>query len=109
MTLGDSLPQINLGVQGGTQRGSHKGSGSNPDALQGTNRGSGPAMEESENDVGNLEQLLLYADKHYLVGKLPLGDHLGKVQHGVEEYHQSYVDDILRLHINSMSTLTLAR
>ncbi|GFU00170.1 hypothetical protein TNCV_801521 [Trichonephila clavipes] len=26
-------------------------------ALQGTNRGSGPAMEESENDVGSLEQL----------------------------------------------------
>ncbi|GFX60963.1 uncharacterized protein TNCV_1897231 [Trichonephila clavipes] len=56
-------------------------------ALQGTNRGSGPAMEESENDVGILEQLLLYADKHYLAGKLPLGDHLGKVLHGVEEYH----------------------
>ncbi|GFV74700.1 15-hydroxyprostaglandin dehydrogenase [Trichonephila clavipes] len=36
-------------------------------ALQGTNRGSGPAMEESENDVGSLEQLLLYADQHYLV------------------------------------------
>ncbi|GFY28837.1 uncharacterized protein TNCV_4719701 [Trichonephila clavipes] len=28
-------------------------------ALQGKNRGSGPAMEESENDVGRLEQLLL--------------------------------------------------
>ncbi|GFY27976.1 hypothetical protein TNCV_4563291 [Trichonephila clavipes] len=26
-------------------------------ALQGTNRGSGPAMEESQNDVGSLEQL----------------------------------------------------
>ncbi|GFW87239.1 hypothetical protein TNCV_5125911 [Trichonephila clavipes] len=47
-------------------------------ALQGTNRGSGPAMEESENDVESLEQLLLYADEHYLAGKLPLGDHLGK-------------------------------
>ncbi|GFT81333.1 15-hydroxyprostaglandin dehydrogenase [Trichonephila clavipes] len=47
-------------------------------ALQGTNRGSGPAMEESEKDVGCLEQLLLYADEHYLAGKLPLGDHLGK-------------------------------
>ncbi|GFW53562.1 uncharacterized protein TNCV_4814681 [Trichonephila clavipes] len=47
-------------------------------ALQGTNRGSGPAMEESENDVGSLEQLFLYADEHYLAGKLPLGDHLGK-------------------------------
>ncbi|GFT41970.1 15-hydroxyprostaglandin dehydrogenase [Trichonephila clavipes] len=29
-------------------------------ALQGTNRGSGPAMEECENDVGSLKQLLLY-------------------------------------------------
>ncbi|GFX70384.1 uncharacterized protein TNCV_249061 [Trichonephila clavipes] len=60
-------------------------------ALQGTNRGSGPAMEESENDVGSLEQLLLYADEHYLAGKLPLGDHLGKVPHGVEEFHQRNV------------------
>ncbi|GFV79360.1 uncharacterized protein TNCV_1903321 [Trichonephila clavipes] len=47
-------------------------------ALQGTNRGSGPAMEDNENDVGSLEQLLLYADEHYLARKLPLGDHLGK-------------------------------
>ncbi|GFW61075.1 uncharacterized protein TNCV_4872851 [Trichonephila clavipes] len=45
-------------------------------------------MEESKNDVGCLEQLLLYADEHYLAGKLPLGDHLGKVLHWVEEYHQ---------------------
>ncbi|GFW18213.1 uncharacterized protein TNCV_4007521 [Trichonephila clavipes] len=51
-------------------------------ALQGTNRGSRPAMEESKNDVGSLEQLLLYADEHYLAGKLPLGDHLGKVYMG---------------------------
>ncbi|GFT33055.1 15-hydroxyprostaglandin dehydrogenase [Trichonephila clavipes] len=51
-------------------------------ALQGTNWGSGPAMEESENDLGSLEQLLLYADEHYLAGKLPLGDHLGKGVHG---------------------------
>ncbi|GFX76494.1 15-hydroxyprostaglandin dehydrogenase [Trichonephila clavipes] len=57
-------------------------------ALQGTNRGSGPVIQEFENDVGRLEQLLLYADEHYLAGKLPLGDHLGKVLHGVEEYHQ---------------------
>ncbi|GFV90516.1 15-hydroxyprostaglandin dehydrogenase [Trichonephila clavipes] len=35
-------------------------------ALQGTNRGSKTAMEESENDVGSLEKLLLYADEHYL-------------------------------------------
>ncbi|GFU00640.1 uncharacterized protein TNCV_4818071 [Trichonephila clavipes] len=57
-------------------------------ALQGTHRGSGPVMEEPENDVGSLEQLLLYTDEHYLAGKLLLGDHLGKVLHGVEEYHQ---------------------
>ncbi|GFU14595.1 15-hydroxyprostaglandin dehydrogenase [Trichonephila clavipes] len=38
-------------------------------ALHGTNRGSGPAMEESENDIGSLEQFLLYADEYYLVGK----------------------------------------
>ncbi|GFU56670.1 15-hydroxyprostaglandin dehydrogenase [Trichonephila clavipes] len=56
-------------------------------ALQGTNRVSGPAMKESENDVGSLKKLLLYEDEHYLAGKLPLGDHLGKVLHGVEEYH----------------------
>ncbi|GFU62083.1 uncharacterized protein TNCV_4893011 [Trichonephila clavipes] len=60
-------------------------------ALQGTNRGSGSAMEESENDVGSLKQLLLYVDEHYLAGKMPLGDHLGKVLHGVEEYHQRNV------------------
>ncbi|GFX71183.1 15-hydroxyprostaglandin dehydrogenase [Trichonephila clavipes] len=60
-------------------------------ALQGTNRGSGPAMEESENDVGSLKQLLLYAEELYLAGKLPVGDHLGKVLHGVEEYHQRNV------------------
>ncbi|GFY29563.1 15-hydroxyprostaglandin dehydrogenase [Trichonephila clavipes] len=53
--------------------------------LQGTNRGSGPAMEESENDVGSLEQLLLCADEHYLAGKLPLGYHLRKVLHGTHQ------------------------
>ncbi|GFY10569.1 15-hydroxyprostaglandin dehydrogenase [Trichonephila clavipes] len=57
-------------------------------ALQGTNQGNGSAMEESETDVGSLDQLLLYADEHYLAGKLPLGDHLGKVLHWIEEYHQ---------------------
>ncbi|GFU24466.1 15-hydroxyprostaglandin dehydrogenase [Trichonephila clavipes] len=41
-------------------------------ALQGTNWGSGPALEKSKKDVGSLEQLLLYADEHYLAGKLPL-------------------------------------
>ncbi|GFS90117.1 uncharacterized protein TNCV_507911 [Trichonephila clavipes] len=35
-------------------------------------------MEESGYDVGSLEHLLLYADEHYLAGKLPMGDHLGK-------------------------------
>ncbi|GFS54838.1 uncharacterized protein TNCV_3575711 [Trichonephila clavipes] len=47
-------------------------------ALQGIKRGSGLAMEESKNDVRSLDQLLLYADVHYLAGKLPLEDHLGK-------------------------------
>ncbi|GFX81420.1 15-hydroxyprostaglandin dehydrogenase [Trichonephila clavipes] len=61
-------------------------------ALQGTNRGSEPTMEESENEVGNLEQLLLYADEHYLAGKLPLGDHLEKVLYGVKEYRQLNVE-----------------
>ncbi|GFU57239.1 uncharacterized protein TNCV_3634291 [Trichonephila clavipes] len=70
-------------------------------ALQGTNRGSGQAMEESENDVGSLEQLLLYTDEHYLAGKLPLEDHLGKVLHGVEEYHQRNVGP-LRLHASQL-------
>ncbi|GFX94609.1 15-hydroxyprostaglandin dehydrogenase [Trichonephila clavipes] len=66
-------------------------------ALQGTNRGSVPVMEESENGVGSLEQLLLYADEHYLTGKLPLVDHLRKVLHGIEEYHQRKFDP-LRFH-----------
>ncbi|GFY34285.1 15-hydroxyprostaglandin dehydrogenase [Trichonephila clavipes] len=66
-------------------------------ALQGTNQASGPAMEESENDVGSLEELLLYADEHYLAGKLPLGDNLGNVLYGVEEYHQRNVGP-LRFH-----------
>ncbi|GFT67447.1 uncharacterized protein TNCV_2360601 [Trichonephila clavipes] len=70
-------------------------------ALQWTTRGSGPAMEESENDVGSLEQLLLYADEHYLAGKLPLGDHLGKVLHGVKEYHQRNVGP-LRFHASQL-------
>ncbi|GFT92824.1 15-hydroxyprostaglandin dehydrogenase [Trichonephila clavipes] len=65
-------------------------------SIQRINRGSGRAMEESENDVGSLEQLLLYVDEHYLAGKLPLGDHLGKVLHGVEEYHQHNVGPLRR-------------
>ncbi|GFX39951.1 15-hydroxyprostaglandin dehydrogenase [Trichonephila clavipes] len=67
-------------------------------ALQGTNRGSGPAMEESKNDVGSIEQLFLYANEHYLAGKLPLGDHLGKNLYGVEEYHQRNIAP-LRFHV----------
>ncbi|GFU94038.1 hypothetical protein TNCV_1738901 [Trichonephila clavipes] len=43
-------------------------------ALQGTNGESGPAMEESENDVGSLEQLLLYVEEHYLAGKNAPGE-----------------------------------
>ncbi|GFW84814.1 uncharacterized protein TNCV_681021 [Trichonephila clavipes] len=70
-------------------------------ALQETNRGSGPAMEESENDAGCLEQLLLYAAEYYLAGKLPLGDDLGKNLHGVEEYHQRNVGP-LRLHASQL-------
>ncbi|GFT22476.1 uncharacterized protein TNCV_3274401 [Trichonephila clavipes] len=70
-------------------------------ALQGTNRGSVSAMEESENDVESLEQLMLYADEHYLAGKLPLGEHLGKVLNGVEEYHQRNVGP-LRFHASQL-------
>ncbi|GFX70867.1 15-hydroxyprostaglandin dehydrogenase [Trichonephila clavipes] len=70
-------------------------------ALQGTNRGSGRAREESENDVGSLEQFMLCADDHYLAGKLPLGDHLGKVLHGVEEYHQRNIVP-LRFHVSQL-------
>ncbi|GFS48543.1 uncharacterized protein TNCV_309741 [Trichonephila clavipes] len=54
-------------------------------------------MEESENDVGSLEQLLLYADENYLAGKLPLGDHLRKDLHGVEEYPQRHLHTRTRL------------
>ncbi|GFW54451.1 15-hydroxyprostaglandin dehydrogenase [Trichonephila clavipes] len=70
-------------------------------SLQGTNWESGPVMEESENDVGNFEHFLLYADEHYLAGKLPLGDHLGKLLHGIEEYHQRNVGP-LRFHASQL-------
>ncbi|GFS79213.1 15-hydroxyprostaglandin dehydrogenase [Trichonephila clavipes] len=70
-------------------------------ALQETNRGSGLAIEESENEVGSLEQLMMYADEHYLAGKWPLGDHLGKVLHGVEEYHQRNIGP-LRFHASQL-------
>ncbi|GFW96803.1 uncharacterized protein TNCV_2159391 [Trichonephila clavipes] len=71
-------------------------------ALQGTNRVSELVMEESENDVGSLEKLLLYADEHYLAGKLPVGDHLGKVLHGVEDYFQRNIGS-LRFHTSQRS------
>ncbi|GFV73365.1 uncharacterized protein TNCV_3388821 [Trichonephila clavipes] len=70
-------------------------------ALQGTIRASGLAMEESENNVGSLEKLLLYADEHYFAGKLPLGDHIRKVLHEVEEYHQRNVSP-LRFHASQL-------
>ncbi|GBM08918.1 PiggyBac transposable element-derived protein 4 [Araneus ventricosus] len=59
----------------------------NEKGQRGTSPGSGPAMEESEHDVGSLEQLELYEDDHYLDGKLPLEDHLRNVLRGVEECH----------------------
>ncbi|GFV21034.1 uncharacterized protein TNCV_2280771 [Trichonephila clavipes] len=58
-------------------------------------------MEESENDVGSLEQHLLYADEHYLAGKLALGDQLEKVLHGVEKYNQLNVGP-LRFHASQL-------
>ncbi|GFY03775.1 uncharacterized protein TNCV_4551121 [Trichonephila clavipes] len=58
-------------------------------------------MEEYENDVGGLEQLLLYADEHYLTVKLPLEDHLGKVLHGDQGYHQRNVGP-LRFHASQL-------
>ncbi|GFX56663.1 uncharacterized protein TNCV_494111 [Trichonephila clavipes] len=69
--------------------------------LQGKNRGSGLAMEEAENDVGSLEQLFLYADEHYLAGKMPPRDHLGKVLHAVAEYQQRNVGS-LRFHASQL-------
>ncbi|GFV58462.1 uncharacterized protein TNCV_4036371 [Trichonephila clavipes] len=65
-------------------------------ALQGTNRGRRPAIADIENDVGSLEQFLLYTYERYLAEKLPLGDHLGKVVHGAEEYHQRNVGPLRR-------------
>ncbi|GFT41423.1 uncharacterized protein TNCV_3890391 [Trichonephila clavipes] len=70
-------------------------------ALQGTNQGSRTAMEGSTNNVVSLKQLLLYADEHYLAGELPLGNHLGKVLHGVEEYHQRNIGP-LRFHASQL-------
>ncbi|GFT70640.1 15-hydroxyprostaglandin dehydrogenase [Trichonephila clavipes] len=50
--------------------------------LQGRKWGSGLAMEGSEKDVGSLEQLLLYANEHYLAGKLLLEYHLKRIYLG---------------------------
>ncbi|GFV01026.1 hypothetical protein TNCV_4090891, partial [Trichonephila clavipes] len=51
----------------------------------GSGLGHGKAMIKS--GVGSFEQLLLYADEHYLEGcwKIALGDHLGRFADGVEE------------------------
>ncbi|GBN81351.1 hypothetical protein AVEN_229843-1 [Araneus ventricosus] len=68
------------------------------DSRRKTSPGSGPTMEESEHDVGSLEELELYADEHYLAGKVPLEDHLGKVPRGVEECHQHNAGP-LRFHV----------
>lgn len=56
-------------------------------------------MKESEHNVGNFEQLELYADKHYLAQKMPLGNHLGKIPRGVKECHQ-HNGGPLRFHIS---------
>ncbi|GFT78201.1 uncharacterized protein TNCV_3098091 [Trichonephila clavipes] len=71
----------------------------------GDKSGNGLAMEESENDIGSLEQLFQYAYEHYLAGKLPLGDYLGKVLDGVEEYHQRNVGP-LRFHASQLKECT---
>lgn len=58
-------------------------------------------MEVSEHEVGSLKQLELYADEHYLDGKLPLEDHLGKLSYGVDECHQ-YTDGLLRFQVSQL-------
>ncbi|GBM80256.1 hypothetical protein AVEN_221669-1 [Araneus ventricosus] len=65
-------------------------------------------MEESEHDAGSLEQLELYADEHYLDGKLPLEDHLGKVPREVEECHQHNAGP-LRFHVPQLEWTGLQR
>ncbi|GFX81067.1 hypothetical protein TNCV_1910601 [Trichonephila clavipes] len=72
-------------------------------AVTGNKSGSGLVMEESENDVGGLEKLLLYADEHYLAGKLPLGNNLAKVLHEVEEYHQRNVGPLITIKVDRLS------
>ncbi|GBM89443.1 hypothetical protein AVEN_133592-1 [Araneus ventricosus] len=61
-------------------------------------------MEESEHDVGSLEQLQLYADENFLAGNLHLEDHLGKV----EECHQHNADP-LRFHVPQLEWTGLHR
>ncbi|GFU95510.1 hypothetical protein TNCV_2729641 [Trichonephila clavipes] len=70
-------------------------------AVQGTNRRSRPATKKSENDVESLEQLLLYADEHYVAGKLHPGDYLGNILHEGEKYHQHNVGS-LRFHASQL-------
>ncbi|GFV17403.1 hypothetical protein TNCV_4892711 [Trichonephila clavipes] len=47
-------------------------------ALQGTNRESGPIMEESENDVTSLKQILMYAGRALSCWKIAPGRPFGK-------------------------------
>ncbi|GBM20887.1 hypothetical protein AVEN_253696-1 [Araneus ventricosus] len=65
-------------------------------------------MEESEHDVGCLEQLELYADEHYLAGKLPLEDHVAKVPLGVEKCHKHKAGP-LRFHVPQLEWTGLHR
>ncbi|GBN42742.1 hypothetical protein AVEN_114407-1 [Araneus ventricosus] len=65
-------------------------------------------MEESEHDVGSLKKLELYADEHYLAGKLPLEDHLGKVPRGVKKCHQLDAGP-LRFHVPHLEWIGLHR
>ncbi|GFX81473.1 uncharacterized protein TNCV_143231 [Trichonephila clavipes] len=46
-------------------------------------------MEESENDVGSLEQLLLYADEHYLAGKFFASGRPFRKGYGPSDYYTS--------------------
>ncbi|GFV68604.1 hypothetical protein TNCV_4914291 [Trichonephila clavipes] len=69
-------------------------------ALKGTNRGSRPAIEESENGV-SLSNSCCKRTSIILLENCPWGDHLGKVLHGVEEYHQRNVGP-LRFHTSQI-------
>lgn len=60
-----------------------------------------PAIEESEHDVGSLEQLEVSANEYYLAGKLPLADHLRKIPGEVKECHQHNAS-LLRFHVSQL-------